>query len=59
MSGEAGIFQVEQTLVRKVLRTTLRDQIAVRACVYDPDLARSHLIDCVALTGRKLRPTLA
>lgn len=57
MSGEAGIFQVEQTLVRKVLHTTLRDQIAIRACVYDPDLARPHLIDCVALTGRRLRPT--
>lgn len=56
MSGEAGIFQVEQTLVRKLLRTPLRDEIAVRACVHDPDRMRPHLIDCVALTGRRLKP---
>ncbi|MEI2691724.1 MAG: hypothetical protein V9H69_19305 [Anaerolineae bacterium] len=56
MSGEAGIFQVEQTLVRKLLRTALRDQITVRACVHDPDSSRPHLIDCVALTERKLKP---
>jgi len=59
MSGEAGIFQVEQTLVRKLLRTALRDQITVRACVHDPDSSRPHLIDCVALTERKLKPTPA
>lgn len=59
MSGEAGIFQVEQTLVRKLLRTTLCEQVAVRACVHDPDSSRPHLIDCVALTERKLKPTPA
>lgn len=57
MRGEAGIFQVEQTLMRKLLRTPLRDLIAVRACIYDPDPTHSHLIDCVALTGRRLKPS--
>lgn len=56
MSGEAGMFQVEQTLVRKLLRTPLRDLITVRACVYDSNHVQPHLIDCVALAGRKLRP---
>lgn len=55
MSGEAGIFQVEQTLVRKLLRTTLRDQVAVRACIYGPDSRQSRLIDCVALNERNLK----
>lgn len=59
MSGEAGIFQVEQTLVRKLLRTTLRDQIAVRACVHDPDHSQPRLLDCVVLAERKLRPALS
>lgn len=58
MRGEAGMFQVEQTLVRKVLRTPLRNQITIRACIYDPDPTHFHLIDCVTLAGQRLQLSL-
>jgi metal-dependent HD superfamily phosphatase/phosphodiesterase len=57
MRGEAGIFQVEQTLIRKLLRTPLHNLITVRACIYDPDPTHLHLIDCVTLTGQRLQPS--
>lgn len=56
MTSEAGLFQVEETLVRKLRRTPLRDVIAVRACmVNESDPASPNIIDCVALTGNDLR----
>lgn len=55
MRSEAGLFQVQETLVRKLLRTPLVDLVDVTACVASgPDGAGPSIIDCVALVGGRL-----
>ena len=56
MNSEAGLFQVEETLVRKLLRTPLHRLVAVRACMGMPESATApRIVDCVALAGGNLR----
>ncbi len=50
MSNSAGIFQVEETLVRKLLLTPLKDHVTVRACTTPPvGLVDQRIIHCVVL----------
>ncbi|MEX0629218.1 MAG: phosphohydrolase [Chloroflexota bacterium] len=55
MHSDAGLFQLQETLVRKLLRTPLRDLVSVTACVagrdaHDP----TQIIDCIALVEGEL-----
>ncbi len=55
MRSEAGLFQVQETLVRKLLRTPLADLVGVTACIGDGSVrAAPRVIDCVALVGGRL-----
>lgn len=55
MRSEAGIFQLEQTLLRKLLGTQLRDLVDVRACVGGVEAQdKPRVIDCVALVNGRL-----
>jgi metal-dependent HD superfamily phosphatase/phosphodiesterase len=61
MRSDAGLFQVQETLVRKLLRTPLADLVSVTACVGDGSQSgAARVIDCVALMGGRLtsRPAL-
>lgn len=50
MSNSAGIFQVEETLVRKLLKTPLKDHVTVRACTTPADEPiDQRIVHCVAL----------
>lgn len=50
MSNSAGIFQVQETLVRKLLQTPLKDYVTVRACTAPADeIIDERIIHCVAL----------
>ena len=50
MSNSPGIFQVEDTLVRKLLNTPLQDHVTVRACTTPADeLIDQRIVHCVAL----------
>lgn len=53
MHSDAGLFQLEQTLVRKLLRTPLRGQVEVRACIRGADTS-PRIIDCLALAEGRL-----
>ncbi len=55
MHSEAGLFQVQETLVRKLLRTPLADLVSVTACIGGgTSPAAPRVIDCVALVGGRL-----
>ncbi len=55
MHSDAGLFQLQETLVRKLLRTPLADRVSVTACVGGDDLEGGpRLIDCVALVQGRL-----
>jgi hypothetical protein len=50
MSNSAGIFQVQETLVRKLLKTPLKNHVTVRACTTPADkLIDQRIVHCVAL----------
>jgi len=50
MSNSAGIFQVQETLVRKLLKTPLKDHVTVRACTTpEQGILDQRIIHCVAL----------
>ncbi|RME84636.1 MAG: HD domain-containing protein [Caldilineae bacterium] len=59
MTSEAGLFQVEKTLVRKLRRTPLHHLVAVRACMEEGRDNGRRIIDCVALAEGDLRPQAA
>ncbi len=55
MRSEAGLFQLQETLVRKLLRTPLAGLVSVTACVSGEVRGRGpHVIDCVALVEGRL-----
>lgn len=55
MHSEAGLFQLQETLVRKLLRTPLASMITVTACISRDDSADTpRLIDCLALVEGSL-----
>lgn len=57
MSNEAGIFQVEETLVRKLIATPLKQHVTVRADVGVPlDGIQPRILTSVELHNGKLRP---
>ncbi len=50
MNNSAGIFQVQETLVRKLLKTPLKDLVTVRACTTPAnEIIEEKIIHCVAL----------
>lgn len=56
MNNSAGIFQVQETLVRKLLKTPLKDLVTVRACTTPADeIIEERIIHCVALQDGDLR----
>ncbi|MCL4505449.1 MAG: phosphohydrolase [Chloroflexi bacterium] len=58
MSNSAGIFQVEQTLVRKLLVTPLRKYVTVAASTVNPDdPCDKRIIHSVELRDGRLSPT--
>lgn len=58
MSNSAGIFQVEQTLVRKLLVTPLRTYVTVMASTINPgDPCDKRIIQSVKLRDGRLSPT--
>lgn len=57
MHSDAGLFQLQETLVRKLLRTSLAGLVSVTACVRGPDPGGApRLIDCLALIEGQLQP---
>ena len=58
MSNSAGIFQVEQTLVRKLLVTPLRTYVTVKASTINPgDTCDKRILQSVQLRDGRLSPT--
>ncbi len=58
MSNSAGIFQVEQTLVRKLLVTPLKNYVTVAASTINPDdTCDKRIIQSVKLRDGRLSPT--
>ena len=58
MSNSAGIFQVEQTLVRKLLVTPLKTYVTVMASTINPDdPCDKRIIQSVRLRDGRLSPT--
>jgi metal-dependent HD superfamily phosphatase/phosphodiesterase len=58
MSNSAGIFQVEQTLVRKLLVTPLRAYVTVTASTINPgDTCDKRILQSVKLRDGRLSPT--
>ncbi len=56
MSNSAGIFQVEQTLVRKLNQTRLRQHVTVRARTVHPGGQDKRIIDVLELREGRLTP---
>ena len=57
MNNSAGIFQVEQTLVRKLLVTPLKNYVTVHASNIDPDgMFDKRILHCVQLRDGRLSP---
>jgi uncharacterized protein len=57
MSNSAGIFQVEETLVRKVNATPLKKHVTVSVCAVDPlSPNEKRIITNAVMDGGKLRP---
>lgn len=55
MHSDAGLFQLQESLVRKLLRTPLRDLVSVTACVGGREGSETpRIIDCIALVEGKL-----
>lgn len=59
MHSDAGLFQLQETLVRKLLRTPLASMVSVTACIKGEDPAEPRLIDCLALVEGTLTPHAA
>ncbi len=58
MSNSAGIFQVEETLVRKLLVTPLKDYVTVKAATLNPgDECDKRILHSVRLKNGRLSPT--
>jgi uncharacterized protein len=58
MSNSAGIFQVEQTLVRKLLVTPLKAYVTVKASTINPgDTCDKRILHSVQLRDGRLTPT--
>ena len=58
MSNSAGIFQVEETLVKKLLVTPLRAYVTVKASTIDPQSEYDkRIIQSVTLRNGRLTPT--
>ena len=58
MSNSAGIFQVEQTLVRKLLVTPLKNYVSVYASTMNPgDTCDKRILHSVRLKDGRLSPT--
>ncbi len=58
MSNSAGIFQVEQTLVRKLLVTPLKTYVTVKASTINPgDTCDKRIIHSVQLRDGRLTPS--
>ena len=58
MSNSAGIFQVEQTLIRKLLVTPLKTYVTVRASTINPgDTCDKRILHSVRLRDGRLSPT--
>lgn len=58
MSNSAGIFQVEETLVRKLLVTPLKNYVTVKASPLNPaDDCDKRILRGVKLKGGKITPT--
>ncbi len=58
MSNSAGIFQVEQTLVRKLLVTPLLAYVTVKASTINPgDMCDKRILHSVILRDGRLTPT--
>jgi len=56
MHSDTGLFQLQETLVRKLLRTPLAGLVSVTACVRGLDPAGApRLIDCLALVEDRLQ----
>jgi uncharacterized protein len=57
MSNSAGIFQVEQTLIRKLLVTPLKNYVTVRASTINPgDTCDKRIVHSVQLRDGRLSP---
>lgn len=57
MSNSAGIFQVEETLVKKLNLTPLKTYVTVKASAVNPDVAHDQrIIESVALKNGRLTP---
>lgn len=54
MHSDAGLFQVQETLVRKLLRTPLAGLVGVTACLMDDPGRPTRTIDCIALIEGRL-----
>ena len=58
MSNSAGIFQVEQTLIRKLLVTPLKSYVTVSASTMNPgDTCDKRILQSVKLRDGRLTPT--
>jgi metal-dependent HD superfamily phosphatase/phosphodiesterase len=58
MSNSAGIFQVEETLVRKLLVTPLKSYVTVKASTLNPgDACDKRILHSVKLKNGRLSPT--
>ena len=58
MSNSAGIFQVEQTLIRKLLVTPLKSYVTVHASTINPgDTCDKRILHSVRLRDGRLTPT--
>jgi hypothetical protein len=59
MSNSAGIFQVEQTLIRKLLVTPLKSYVTVLASTIHPgDTCDKRIIQSVRLRDGRLTPSM-
>ncbi|MCS7060240.1 MAG: phosphohydrolase [Anaerolineae bacterium] len=56
MSNSAGIFQVEETLVRKLLVTPLKAYVTVKASTIEPGDCDKRILHSVALKNGRLTP---
>ena len=56
MSNSAGIFQVEQTLVSKLIQTRLKSHVTVRAMTVNPGGQDKRIIDVLELIDGRLTP---
>lgn len=57
MSNSAGIFQVEEILVKKLVQTPLKNYVTVKASVVAPGGRDRRIVDSVILRDGRLRPT--